>query len=158
MAKHIGKEVKRFNCNFCEKSYGTSYTLNRHVRSHTGERPFQCEQCEKSFTDMSYLRPHIMKVHNKISEKRDVKLKCDICDKYFSSRMTLKTHNLLHIGEKTFDCELCDKTFETKSNLNDHVTNIHEYKPFKCAINKTDNGPRRDMSANDVPSNRFQSE
>ncbi|XP_029002529.1 ras-responsive element-binding protein 1 isoform X2 [Betta splendens] len=37
-------------CNVCSKRFWSLQDLTRHMRSHTGERPYQCQTCERTFT------------------------------------------------------------------------------------------------------------
>ncbi|XP_072234727.1 ras-responsive element-binding protein 1 isoform X2 [Leuresthes tenuis] len=37
-------------CNVCDKRFWSLQDLTRHMRSHTGERPYQCKTCERTFT------------------------------------------------------------------------------------------------------------
>lgn len=54
-----GKEHK---CTWegCTKTFGTSSDLNKHLRTHTGERPYECphENCEKRFKQLGDLNRH----------------------------------------------------------------------------------------------------
>ena len=47
-----------FQCSFCKKCYNRADHLQRHVRSHSGEKPYPCKICNKSFG-----RPDLLKRH-----------------------------------------------------------------------------------------------
>ena len=45
-------------CKFCSKILDTRYKLERHLRTHTGERPFVCKKCHSRFNQKSSLKTH----------------------------------------------------------------------------------------------------
>ncbi|KAI8778901.1 zinc finger protein 519 [Biomphalaria glabrata] len=47
-------------------------------------------------------------------------LKCQICQKTFSSNSYLKTHERLHNGDNPFKCQLCQKELSSPSSLKNH--------------------------------------
>ncbi|KAF2368663.1 Zinc finger C2H2-type, partial [Trinorchestia longiramus] len=50
-------------CQFCGKTFPWPSKLNEHMRTHTGERPFQCPHCVYRATQRITLKKHIFAVH-----------------------------------------------------------------------------------------------
>ncbi|OAD71573.1 C2H2-type zinc finger transcription factor [Phycomyces blakesleeanus NRRL 1555(-)] len=40
---------KVHQCLFCSKTFTRKYDLSRHVRTHTGDKPYECPHCRKAF-------------------------------------------------------------------------------------------------------------
>lgn len=65
----IPERIKKHFCDLCPKSYFSNNKLQKHIRSHTGERPFSCPMCKKCFIDKSYIKQHLKLIHNIVSQE-----------------------------------------------------------------------------------------
>lgn len=43
-------------CHLCQKNFSSTSSLQIHMRTHTGERPFVCSVCQKAFTTKGNLK------------------------------------------------------------------------------------------------------
>ncbi|CAH2284599.1 zinc finger 236 isoform X1 [Pelobates cultripes] len=102
-------------CTYCPKSFKKPSDLIRHIRIHTGEKPYKCDECGKSFTVKSTLDSHV-KTH--AGQKL---FSCHVCANSFSTKGSLKVHMRLHTGAKPFKCPHCDMRFRTSGRRKTHI-------------------------------------
>ncbi|XP_077287209.1 uncharacterized protein LOC143911979 [Arctopsyche grandis] len=122
------KNCARFKCEICSKSFPRKSKLMRHLKSHTGEKPYKCNICLKPFAEKSNLAAHL-KYHS--GEKP---YRCDVCLKSFTQKCFLVVHETSHTGEKPYKCSICLKSFTQKSSLGRHEKSHAGVKPYKCDI------------------------
>ncbi|KAK5882797.1 hypothetical protein CesoFtcFv8_021346 [Champsocephalus esox] len=60
---------KPFQCRICMRNFSRSDHLTTHIRTHTGEKPFSCDQCGRKFARSDERRRH-MKIHLRQREKK----------------------------------------------------------------------------------------
>ncbi|XP_072013384.1 uncharacterized protein [Amphiura filiformis] len=59
----------KYQCPYCVYEYGALAIVMAHVRTHTGDKPFQCNYCPYSAADYSAMRKHLIKKHDKWQPK-----------------------------------------------------------------------------------------
>ncbi|KAJ8403544.1 hypothetical protein AAFF_G00348700 [Aldrovandia affinis] len=68
--------------------------LNRHIRIHTGHKPFQCRICLRSFSRSDHLTTHT-RTHT--GEKP---FSCDVCGRRFARSDERKRHGRVHLKQR----------------------------------------------------------
>ncbi|XP_003765497.1 zinc finger and BTB domain-containing protein 8B [Sarcophilus harrisii] len=75
--------IKLHKCPFCPYTAKQKGILKRHIRSHTGERPYPCDTCGKRFTRQEHLRSHSLSVH-----RSNRPIICKGCRRTFTSSLS----------------------------------------------------------------------
>lgn len=149
-------QAKMHKCHLCKYETSLKATSTRHVRIHTGEKPYQCVVCWKSFTEKRNLEFH-QKTHgsqlpfhcskcqrgfaeniDKIEHENECQYRryeCHLCTYSSAQRFSyLKRHmKCRHIAEKPFNCRVCSKTFARKPQLSNHSRSHIQQLPFVCS-------------------------
>lgn len=125
-SEHVPRRQSHYTCNWynCNKHFTQRQKLLRHIKVHTGYKPYCCKICNRKFANQETLIQH-NRTHS--GEKP---YKCHVCGKCFGGSSSLKIHIRTHTGEKPLECPICGKRFNESSNLNKHMK-THS-KDFYC--------------------------
>uniref|UniRef100_A0A3Q3N3H9 Transcriptional repressor CTCF n=1 Tax=Mastacembelus armatus TaxID=205130 RepID=A0A3Q3N3H9_9TELE len=120
---------KTFQCELCSYTCPRRSNLDRHMKSHTDERPHKCHLCGRAFRTVTLLRNHL----NTHTGTRPHK--CTDCDMAFVTSGELVRHRRYkHTHEKPFKCSMCDYSSVEVSKLKRHIRSHTGERPFQCSL------------------------
>ncbi|XP_043654019.1 transcription factor Ouib isoform X2 [Drosophila teissieri] len=120
LRKHSG--IRPFQCELCPARFLSSGELKGHQVMHTGDRKFQCRYCDRTYVNYSG------RLRHERTHTNDRPFICAQCGKSFTNSYILKNHMLIHTGERLFRCELCHRSFARPTHLKTHFrSNTHKH-------------------------------
>nr|XP_023482717.1 zinc finger and BTB domain-containing protein 46 isoform X1 [Equus caballus] len=106
---------KKFKCPYCSFSAMHQCILKRHMRSHTGERPYPCEICGKKFTRREHMKRHTLSSGGRrdgwtcLATMGKVILETGI--------QIRQKKNRVHSKDKKYVCKLCSRVFMSAASV-----------------------------------------
>ncbi|XP_049784323.1 zinc finger protein 250-like isoform X1 [Schistocerca cancellata] len=143
MAQHsaIHENVRQHKCQLCGKRFNRRGNMLVHLRRHQTANNFTCKICMETFDTFGEMLSH-RKTHSKEEIERAAilrtttgqasEIKCEICGKVLSTKISLRYHMMTHSGEKPYECDFCHKKFTMKTTLAYHRRTHTGEKPYQC--------------------------
>lgn len=86
--KRVSSARKRHYCEICDYSTPRKGDLTKHMRIHSGQKPFTCEHCSWKFKQSSHLHMHKLRKHSEES----LPFKCSVCGNAYQTFTQLLNH------------------------------------------------------------------
>ncbi|XP_035621183.1 zinc finger protein 711-like isoform X2 [Oncorhynchus keta] len=117
-------------CVECTKGFRHPSELKKHMRTHTGEKPYCCPHCDFRCADQSNLKTHIKSKHG-----ADLPFKCGHCPQAYADEGELQRHTEMVQGHKTHQCPHCEHKSTNSSDLKRHIISVHTKDfPHQCDV------------------------
>ena len=94
-------------------------TVKKHLLIHSNRQKLQCDKCDYQTRDKAQLKRHMFSHEEDQSEGR--KFVCNICQKTWFTKQSLKEHLMVHAGIKPYKCNLCNGAFSNYSGHRQHM-------------------------------------
>nr|CAH7724011.1 unnamed protein product [Callosobruchus chinensis] len=135
----VHSEAKPFACTICDKRCKRRGDLRIHMRTHTGERPYNCKMCSRSFINASNFKNHVCRLPTEQSTEgssdegtKNKQYDCPFCTESFDSKETATAH--VANNHNSYVCEKCGKVLSSVSSLKEHMLTHNGVKPFSCTL------------------------
>ena len=116
----------KIDCPFCPRQFPWTSSLNRHILTHTGQKPYKCQDCQLWFTTKSNRDRHQVRKHGGVLDA---------------------THISRNVSDRPFKCSKCPvSTFATEDNLIRHHYERHLNMEYPLAGGEDDNKIRAEVN------------
>ncbi|XP_062930058.1 zinc finger protein 341-like isoform X1 [Mobula hypostoma] len=155
-------KLPKLKCSYCDKMFAKNFDLQQHIRSHTGEKPFQCIVCGRAFAQKSNVKKHMqthkvwpagnsrttvsMQVVAVSPESKRIQGENEAADVSESAehvpRQTpdvpppdgsQEARQMLVI-DSSYQCQFCPSKFVTYFQLKSHMIQHKNQQVYKCVV------------------------
>ncbi|KAF4078474.1 hypothetical protein AMELA_G00199520 [Ameiurus melas] len=153
---------QKLKCSFCDKVFAKNFDLQQHIRSHTGEKPFQCIVCGRAFAQKSNVKKHMQThkvwpagVQNTASRlpvmaKTVPEITAQGSDGHEEEHGVLDQseteltseakgsdqvrNQRLVLTDSSYQCQFCTAKFSSYFQLKSHMTQHKDEQVYRCVV------------------------
>uniref|UniRef100_A0A3Q3XC08 C2H2-type domain-containing protein n=1 Tax=Mola mola TaxID=94237 RepID=A0A3Q3XC08_MOLML len=135
----------KLKCNYCNKIFLKNFDLQQHIRSHTGEKPFQCIVCGRAFAQKSNVKKHMqthkvwpMGVTSTVSRSpitvKVLPMSSSEEDGDVQANPDGTHTKQIIVIDSSYQCQFCTSKFKTYFQLKSHLTKHKGEQVYKCVL------------------------
>ncbi|XP_022093998.1 zinc finger protein Xfin-like [Acanthaster planci] len=135
--KIVKRPCFKFTCEECGAKFTRDYYFTHHMKKHRGEdTAMQCQYCDLTYPSPWTLKQHILSSHDEHNAQCDKpsadRLLCTTCGVTLKTMYTYRQHQRRHTGERPYECQTCHKTFIYSSALEYHKRVHTQERSYPC--------------------------
>lgn len=129
LQEHNMRSHGQFTCLVCLSTFTSRNNMKRHIRLHSGIKPYSCQRCQESFSRNDDFKRHLLK------HTFQKPFRCAICKTGYSDRACVKSHMINDHNSKVFHvCPQCGETYIDLQQYQKHKKCHPEFQDYRCSL------------------------
>ncbi|GIX80205.1 ras-responsive element-binding protein 1 [Caerostris darwini] len=130
MKQHSISTNKINKCLICLRYLSSDSSLDRHMLTHSGERPYKCKHCNMAFTTNGNMNRH-QRVHQEEKNGKSLDLSKKTVKRSLSEAIAISEDSESLSKSADLYCLVCNKGFMSPYGLDNHMR-CHPNNPIMC--------------------------